>query len=151
MAEKTGKRNLYKSGLNRLIEWLDNKNWEVLFGNHYKDEMIEFDRTITISTKSKIENQLYACLHECGHLLIRQNSHYSDYYPNAFRIDSLPSKHKKLIIGPKYQVDLIAEEIDAWRKGKKLAKRLGIHINENNYNNEMSKYVFTYVKYAGKQ
>jgi len=148
---KTGKRRLYKAGLNKLIEWVEAKNWEVLFGNNVIDEMTQFDRTITISTRSKIENQLYACLHECGHLLIHINKNFSKKYPNSYRIDTLPTKHRGLARSHKYQVDVIAEEIEAWRKGKILAKRLGIYINENNYNDEMSKYVFTYIKSAGKK
>lgn len=151
MAFKTGKRRLYQAGLNKLILWADSKNFEVLFGHGFIDEMTHFDRTITINTKSKIENQLYACLHECGHLLIHLNRNYSKKYPNTYRVESLPTKHKGLVRAHKYQVDVIAEEIDAWRKGKELAKRLGIFINEKNYNDEMSKYVFTYIKSAGRQ
>jgi hypothetical protein len=55
------------------------------------------------------------------------------------------NSNKRLQKSSKYRVDVLAEEIDAWRKGKDLAKRLDIFIEEENYYTTMSKCVYTYI------
>jgi len=142
-----GRNNLFKSGLNKLVEWISSKNWDVRFGV-FEDEMSQWDKVIKINIKCKLENQLYTLLHECGHLLLYKNKNYKKQYPYSFKVDMKLNRNKRLMKVHRYQVDLISEEIDAWRKGKELAKRLRIYINEDNYNNEMAKYVFTYINGA---
>lgn len=131
----------------KLIKWINSKNWDIEFGT-YEDQMLPFDRIIQINNKFKIENQLYACLHECGHLILRLNKNYKYKYPHSYKEFSKPTKNKKLIKTKQCQIDIISEEIDAWNKGKWLAKKLNLNINEENYNKEMYKFVFTYIKQA---
>ena len=56
------------------------------------------------------------------------------------------NSNKRLERSPKYKVDVLTEEIDAWRKGKELANRLEIYIDEDNYYSIMAKCVYTYIK-----
>ena len=58
--------------------------------------------------------------------------------------------HKQLERSPKYKVDCIAEEIEAWRRGKNLAERLGLYINEEKYNALTAECVYSYIKWAAK-
>ena len=44
-----------------------------------------------------------------------------------------------------YQVSLVAEEIEAWKRGRRLANRLGLYINDKKFNNVMSECVMTYI------
>ena len=149
MQLKDKKNKNFEVGIKKLTSWLKNKNWNIIFGNKLEDEMFPVEKYITINNKFKIENQLYACLHECGHLLLHENRNYKNVYPNAYEMDNkIKSKSKKKIKPYKYKVDVVSEEIDAWRKGKELAKKLKISINEQNYYDEMTKYVFTYIKSA---
>ena len=56
--------------------------------------------------------------------------------------------NRRLEKSKKYKVDVISEEIEAWQRGKKLAERLGIYINEDKFNEIMNKCIFTYVEWA---
>ncbi len=60
------------------------------------------------------------------------------------------NSNKRLERSHKYKVDVIAEELDAWRKGKELAKRLDIYINEDNYYSLMTKCVYSYVRHLAR-
>jgi hypothetical protein len=145
------KRILFDGGITRLIEWLDKKRWSICFDYCESDAIYPSDRLVTISTRHGIEKQLYSLLHECGHILIQSNEEsYTNQYPATARIN-LYASHKQLERSPKYKVDVISEEIEAWKRGKTLAKRLGIHIDEESYNNFMSKCVYSYIVWANDE
>lgn len=139
-----------RSKINKLVEWAQSKNWTVHFSSTANDKMSPWDREIEINTRYSEEIQLYGLLHECGHVIIQKNKNYSKKYTYASKVDKMPSKNSQLLSSKKYQVDLIAEEIEAWRKGKELAKRLNLKINEEKYNNEMFKYVYSYIQAASE-
>ena len=108
----------------------------------YDDEVLFPEKLITINKKLGFENQLYTILHECGHLLINNNKNYIKNHPYSYK-----PANKKLYGTIKYEVDLVSEEIEAWNRGKCLAKKLKIYIDEKKYFNHMSRYVFTYIKF----
>ena len=141
------KTNKWQTNINKVVRWASTKNYDVEFHPNNDDEMDEFQKLVTINSRFKPECQLYALLHECGHLLIRKNTkRYNKLYPVAKKLTD--QIHKGIAKGRKYQIDVISEEIDAWRIGKNLAKRLNIRIDEDNYNNEMAKYVYSYIEEA---
>ena len=50
--------------------WAFDKNWIIEFEYLGKDEMDPGSKTISISTRQGLENQLYTLLHECGHMFL---------------------------------------------------------------------------------
>lgn len=139
----------WQNYINKVVRWAKTRSYDVEFHPNYDDKMDDCDKIVYISTRFNSEIQLYGLLHECGHLLIRKNkSRYNKTYPVTKNYTQ--SIHKGIAKSKRYQVDIIAEEIDAWRVGKNLAKRLKIGINEDNYNSEMGKYVYYYVEDAYK-
>lgn len=144
---KIGQINLYKSGINKLIKWLNSKNWHIEFG-FYEDEISLYDKSITINHKNKIENQLYAILHECGHMVLFLNKKYPEKYSYIYKVDLFLNKNKSMTKSKRYQVETISEEIEAWHRGFNLAKRLNIYINIDNYKKEASKYIWSYIEEA---
>ena len=144
------KKQAVEAGICDLIEWTHKKGYYIDFDYCVQDELRPADKMITISTRQGEEKQLYALLHECGHLILGNNeASYAKKYPSSNKMAYFHS-NKRLARSPQYKVDILAEEIDAWRKGKDLAKRLGIWIDEENYYKTMSKCVYTYVKSLAK-
>ena len=140
------RKQAFAAGICDLIEWTHKKGYSIDFDYCVQDELRPADKMITISTRQGEEKQLYALLHECGHLILGNNeSAYEKKYPSSAKMAYFNS-NKRLARSPQYKVDILAEEIDAWRKGEKLAKRLDIWIDEENYYKTMSKCVYTYVK-----
>ena len=44
----------------------------------------------------------------------------------------------------------MSEEIDAWRKGKELANRLDIYIDEEKYYKVQTECLFSYIQHLGR-
>lgn len=149
--DKDIQNQLFDAGMGILTTWLEKRGWTVEFDYLNQDEMIPANKQINISTRQGLEKQLYSFLHECGHLLIQSKwDRYEKEYPATAKMNAYATVHKQLARSPKYKVDCLAEEIEAWRRGKKLADRLGLYYNEERYNDLASKCVMTYVKWANK-
>ena len=148
---KSIENKLFQDGIEKLIEWTNKKNFDVHFGHCLTDEYRPADRLITISTRFGEEKQLYAFLHECGHLLLgKDEKSYTKKYPSSAKMWEFNS-NKKLERSKKYKVDVVSEEIDAWRKGKEIAKRLDIYVNDENYYSLMSECVYGYILHVARR
>ncbi len=141
---------LFGNGLETLQTWAHKKGYDVDFDYLVRDEYRPADNLITICTRYGKEKQLYALLHECGHLILGKNeSLYEKKYPSSAKMAYFQS-NKKLERSHKYKIDVISEEIDAWRKGQELAKRLDIYIDEEKYYSLMTKCVYSYVRHLAR-
>jgi len=148
--DKKIQKDLFAAGISRLIDWLDNKGWDLRIGYSVEDELRPEVKEITINGRQGTEKQLYSLLHECGHLLVQQNwNKYEKDYPSTARMNCYAG-HRQLERSPKYKVDIISEEIEAWKRGKTLSKRLGVYINEEGFNTLASQCVYTYITWAAK-
>ena len=143
--KKLNKRT-FETAIDKLINWTHKKGYSIDFDYCVRDEFRPEDNLITVSQRQGLEKQLYSLLHECGHLILSNNEElYAKKYPFSAKMESL-NGNKRIERSVKYKVDVLSEEIDAWRKGKDLAKRLKININEESYYSLMSKCVYTYIK-----
>jgi len=140
------KKQAFETGIEELIEWTNKKGYDIEFDYCVQDEFRPGDKMITISTRQGREKQLYSLLHECGHLILQNNDDlYNTKYPSSAKM-AYCTNNKRLERSPKYKVDVMTEEIDAWRKGKDLAKRLDIYIEEEEYYLVSTKCLYTYIK-----
>jgi len=126
----------------RLLEdWLLKKNYKVKCYTS-ADDRLDFDsRTIHIDSRQHAENRFYTLVHECGHLLIANSStqFQKDHPVYASSCDSRRVRSKA------YQVSLVAEEIEAWKRGRRLASRLELYIDDEKFNKVMTNCVMTYI------
>jgi hypothetical protein len=142
---------LFDAGISRVIDWLEKKNWTLDIDYCNRDEMQPEARQITINARQGVEKQLYSLLHECGHLLVQQNwERYETSYPATAKMYCYATTNRQLEGSKKYKVDILSEEIEAWRRGKSLASRLGIYINEEKYNELTSECIYSYILWAAK-
>ena len=142
------KQQLFEAGIEELIEWANKKGHDIEFDYCVHDEFRPDDRMITISTRQGREKQLYSLLlkKDTWHLISQNNDDlYSAKYPSSAKMANFNS-NRRLERSANYKVDVMTEEIDAWRKGKDLAKRLGIYIDEDNYYSVSTKCLYTYIK-----
>lgn len=125
----------------KLQGWANKKKYNVKCYTDADDRLDFETRLIHINSRQHAENRFYTLLHECGHLLI-SNSYkqfQKDHPVYAFSSDIRASR------GKAYQVSLVAEEIEAWKRGRRLAKRLGLYINDEKFDKVMSECVMTYI------
>ena len=58
--------------------------------------------------------------------------------------------NKALERSKKYKVDVMAEEIDAWRKGRELANRLDIFVDDEKYYNIQTECLYSYIQHLAR-
>tara|TARA_Y100001938_G_scaffold139213_1_gene205775 strand:+ start:3789 stop:4217 length:429 start_codon:yes stop_codon:yes gene_type:complete len=134
----------YDTALAKLDAWANRRGFEICRG-YGIDAYIHEEKHIVYNSKIKSKkNQVYSLLHECGHAIAYNSKGYKESFPTlaAYRFkDSKVNKRRNV-----YRCEVIAEELDAWKRGLKLAGRLKINLNKEDYNNYASRWVMTYVR-----
>tara|TARA_A100001515_G_scaffold139184_2_gene133570 strand:+ start:93 stop:497 length:405 start_codon:yes stop_codon:yes gene_type:complete len=111
---------------------------EVVWGKDEADAYYYDVNCIGIRTTRRKEIQLFCLLHEAGHLILRKDENFKSNYPDVHKDGRTQLS----------RVDTIKEEIDAWSEGRKLAKKLGIEIDDRRWNRYWKHQVYKYVKWA---
>lgn len=92
-------------------------------------------RLIQLSWRASRQTQLYHLLHECGHHLIaKSGARYAEGNGNTHATET--------------RIAIVAEEIEAWHRGRKLANRLGIRINRKRWAKVRKESLATYLRWA---
>jgi len=94
---------------------------------------------IIIDSKKPKEWQLYALLHEAGHVLLRESE-------EGHRARFPLVEHKRNTIGKR--VDVLREETMAWERGELLALELKIDIHREKWQKQRTKALMEYIKWA---
>ena len=114
--------------LSRVRAWLGARGWRLVrsrrYGMRFALAYAEFEPECTIYVQSGLapRTQLYMALHECGHVLI--------------------GHHRKT---PK-PIDVLAEEIEAWTRARRLATRLGIRVNPRAWRSLRNRCLVSYAR-----
>lgn len=108
------------------------------------DSTVFAERVVYINTRQHAENRLYTLLHECGHVLVDSTRNGDRVYKLSGQAWSeardRPSQAKR--------VAMLTEEIEAWKRGERLALRLGIAIDKTKYDLARTMALMTYVRWA---
>ena len=103
------------------------------------------DRVVHINSRCHPETRFYTLLHEFGHVDIYENSadDFEADHPMYYRIDSARTARSKAA-----RVSIIAEEIEAWKRGRWLAREFELYINDRKYDRCMTNALMSYVNWA---
>lgn len=129
-----------------VVAWLGSKNYSVKCFAGARDILDFNSRSVHINSRQRSESKFYTLLHECGHLLISYSSKKfkEDYPVYAFSGDASSTRSIA------YQVSLVAEELEAWKRGRRLAKKMGLHVDDEKFNKIMSKCSMSYISAAAR-
>lgn len=130
------------SKLEVLIDWCSARGLAVNFSRKYGGVYYGDKKLITVNGRLAPEIQLFVLMHECGHHLIGKRSP-KERYGLGHQADDPDIKRTTL-----HRVDVLDEELEAWARGLKLAKRQGIKVDLDRYNKTRSEYIKTYLKWA---
>jgi|TARA_B110000196_G_scaffold297219_1_gene288145 hypothetical protein len=132
----------YQKSVELLSTYLKKKGIYLAKGNW--DAYFHEDKTVVYNYKLRNkENMVFSILHEIGHHLAFTNL---KSYKNRF-----PVLHKQRFGSGninkrtnRYRMEVIVEEHDAWRKGERVANKLGLDIDSDKYYTYASRWVKTY-------
>ena len=111
---------------------------DILFGRDEIDAFYYNDDFISINSKHDKEIQLFCLLHEAGHLILRRRDDFKTEYRHVDRLGETQLS----------KIDIIREEIDAWKEGRQLAEFLSIKIDEDRWDRYWKRQVYKYVRWS---
>lgn len=132
------------SDLGTIIEWCKEKKLKVLFAKKSNGTYHSQSKEIFISSRLSPRHQVIVLLHECGHHLIGVNDDHDRFgmgYPQ-----SDPEVTKTF----HHRVSCLEEEMEAWHRGWKLAKRLSLTIDRDTFDTMRLKCIRSYIKWTIK-
>lgn len=130
----------------RVVELVDDWGYEVELHPGARDRVeLGESKTIYINSSYHPETKFYTLLHEVGHILIRRNwRKFAMNYPNYLdgpetAVDGRRERRKS------YRIGLIAEEIEAWKRGRAYAERHGLYVDMFKYDSDANTALMTYI------
>lgn len=119
-----------KKGFEFVREWCRKRHIKVVMTQEvvkaeYEAKSEDNQASIYIPEKASDNIKLYSILHECGHHLIGYKKSKWERYSEGYNISQYKEKRRTL----RYRVEVLDEELEAWNRGIKLAKRLKIYLN----------------------
>lgn len=128
----------WKQYLNSLIIWADNRGYHVEFIKGGDDSICYISKLIIINSSLPAETQVIRLLHECGHALIFDNGSVFNFKDKR-SYDENSTAHK---------VFSVIEEAEAWRRGRELATRLHIPMDDMLWERSMVKALKKHINWA---
>lgn len=103
------------------------------------------NKEIIVSSSLGIEKRLYILLHETGHILIRWNwkKFEKEFSAHAGHYDD-----GRISRSRNFRVSTIEEEFEAWKRGKRIAKKLSVEINNDKFDKFKCDCLMSYVNWA---
>ena len=125
---------------------IDGWGYEVVLstGAHDRVELGE-SKTIHINSACHPETKFYTLLHEVGHIMVRKDwKRFSKNYPNYLDgpdagVDGRREKRKS------YRIGVIAEELEAWKRGRTFADRHALYVDPLKYDHDANTALMTYI------
>ena len=108
-------------------------------GYHTNGHQAQEDDFITIDSRKGKEAQLYALLHEAGHVILRDNG---EVHRRRFPM----TERKRPTQG--HKIDVLREEVVAWERARSLADEMRIEVHEEKWHRQRSRALMEYVKWA---
>ena len=130
---------------NRIEKWAKRTKYFDVYPGNFDAALVSDNVIVYNMNTGSMKNRIYSLLHECGHVLAMTSKGYKKKFPLLHKQRFGRKKINKNKNA--YRIEILAEEIDAWKRGKKLAKRLGISLDKS-YDDYAARWVMTYVRDA---
>lgn len=108
--------------MEKVCSWLKDRGISLHIERRQGAAFFQNRKYITLSSAYKLDVALVYLLHECGHALIGNGGAASKRYSMGYPKQHDPKCNKKFA----HRLAVLDEEVEAWHRGKKLAKRLKI-------------------------
>lgn len=127
-----------------VVEWALSRSLTVDFTKEGDGRYSPDDKKITVSGRASPVVQLHVILHECGHHLVGDDEK-RERYRRGYADNG--ANNKKTL---RHRLDILEEEFEAWHRGLKLAKRLGVPLDKKAYDRTRDKFLKSYVDWVAK-
>jgi len=132
----------FKRAFDAVESWLYDRGYTVVQYTDAEDSVYYDSKEILINSRKHIESRFYTLLHECGHILVNDNR---DRLYTLSRETQAVMGHKP---ARKRRIAVLSEEVEAWKRGERLAARLGLEIDEEKFDLCRTNALMSYVEWA---
>jgi hypothetical protein len=132
--------------LKKIKEWVENQNFTIRDG---REDFLDYSKKEIVLYNGNWRSerdQVFTLLHECGHLVVSKKRSYERDYKSLNIANFVDARHTNSNM---YKYKKLREEMMAWEEGYKLATKLGLEIDQEEYDKYASKCWMTYVKFFG--
>lgn len=142
-------KSTYSRWFNLLKKWAKKRfNITLVFDSGQGDRYIGEERTVYVNTCQSRENQLFSLLHELGHAQARKSE---KTFCKKYNLLAESEITGNPVRSNAYRIQLLEEEIQAWRNGERIADKLKIRLDKRTYNNYAALCVMSYVDWAARR
>jgi len=137
---------IYIEKVAMVVNWCSTKGITVIMAKKANAVYEPDSKQVTLSGRASPEKMLYYLLHECGHHLIGMEEHHERFgkgYPRGDVMNSTSNFEHKLAC--------LEEEMEAWHRGWKLAKRLGLGADREEFDKIRVDCLRSYVDWASEK
>ena len=133
----------FQECIDRLSAWAETRKLYIAKGNF--DAYLHSNKHIVYNTALRNKtNMVYSLLHECGHAIaFNDRRSYKHNFPVLFKQRFSEDKVNKRT--NRYKMEIVLEEHDAWRRGQRLADKLGLDLDADKYYAYAARWVKTYM------
>ena len=123
----------------KIADWAVRKGLNVKLSN---EQSYSWGRDINLKNAKSMQVMLHEFLHECGHYLIGRDT--TGRFDMGYPVAGTRKARKQA----RHRVAVLDEELEAWARGEKLARRLGIKIDKKRYDLMKAHHVATYCRFV---
>jgi hypothetical protein len=137
---------LYIEKLATVVDWCASKGMAVMLAKKQNGTYEPDSKVVTLSCRAAPEKMLHYLLHECGHHLIGMEEHHERFgkgYPRG----GLEASTKNF----EHKLACLEEEMEAWHRGWKLAKRLQLEADREEFDRTRVECLRSYVNWASER
>lgn len=136
--------NFWNKQAQEVHDWLAKKGYSVKSQTDAEDCVCFDEKTVFINSRNHPETKYYTLLHECGHILVAQDAtNFEREMPMYARSSDGRNARSKA-----YRVSTVAEELEAWKRGKRLSARLKHYVDDVKYDKQITEGVMSYIEWA---
>lgn len=129
----------YKEDLEKLISWATDKGYSIDISAEGDNSVDRGAKIISLSNKRPLKYQVCVLLHECGHIQIFENE-------GTLCMDRIRSNWSAN--SRKAKTSILIEEVEAWRRGTNLAKKLKLSVSDDDIKLNMINAILKYAKWC---
>ena len=138
---------LYIEKVAAVVDWCVSKGMTVVMAKKPNGAYEPDSKQVSLSGRASPEKMLHYILHECGHHLIGMEEHHERFgkgYPR--------SGDPKAINNYEHRLACLEEEMEAWHRGWRLANRLRLEVDREEFDKTRIDCLRSYVEWtAGKK
>jgi len=134
---------LYIEKLDAVVSWCATKGISVVMAKKANGAYEPDSKVVTLSCRASPEKMLHYLLHECGHHLIGMEEHHERFGKGYPRGDGPRTTNNF-----EHRLACLEEEMEAWTRGWRLAKRLRLEVDREEFDKTRVDCLRSYVEWS---